>query len=303
MAELVLRQHGGIATADALTEAGLSRQWIRRRVSAGTFREPLPGVIDGRHAADDPSSLWIPALLYAGPGARLSHDTAATALGLLPVRASDTVHVTVLHGRRRTAPDWLVIHQDRYGAPTTTVGGLPVTTAAVTVVDMALRLPLNDFRCLAAEVVFRKLARPSDIAHAKRPPRAALRILRTVLEELHAGALSGPEAAAWRTIAEARMPLPQLNVPVETVHGLRIVDGLWSCLMLGYEIDGRSVHAQKQAFESDRFRNNDIQATGLVLMHFAASTVFGAPDVMVDTVRRFMIARADMFGVHIPALA
>lgn len=123
----------------------------------------------------------------------------------------------------------------------------------------------------------------------------ARRKLTLVCEELYAGAVSGPECAFWRGVVQAALPVPELNVAVETDEGVRFVDGLWRRHRLGVEIDGRSVHAQARAFDKDA-RQNQIQLQQLVLMRFTGNQVYTELDVVLTVVESFLRSRAAELG-------
>src|ERR1700728_4877177 len=109
-------QRGVVAKAEA-GQAGLSVKAIRHRLSSGrwkrvrrgvyaTFTGPLP-----REAR-----LWA-AIRRAGPGAMLSHETAAEVHGMLD-KPSAKIHVTVPH-RRRPAPKRIIYGGMIYSADQT----------------------------------------------------------------------------------------------------------------------------------------------------------------------------------------
>jgi hypothetical protein len=104
-------QNGVISRSQAL-RAGLSPGMIKFRVRSGRWRQIHPGVyaiftgVPGRGA-----QLWA-AVLSAGPGAALSHETAAELHGLTDKgKVADSVHVTVPHQRRVVAVSGVSLHR------------------------------------------------------------------------------------------------------------------------------------------------------------------------------------------------
>ena len=89
--EIADRQHG-VLTAGQLAQAGLTRNAVRSKVRLGRWQQLHRGVYatfsgePGRLAV-----LWA-AVLSAGPGAMLSHQTAAELSGLAD-QASEITHV------------------------------------------------------------------------------------------------------------------------------------------------------------------------------------------------------------------
>lgn len=69
-------QHG-IVTTRQLIEAGLTRAAISKRVRAGRIYPVHQGVYSVGHANLSEESRWMAAVLACGPGAVLSHGSAA----------------------------------------------------------------------------------------------------------------------------------------------------------------------------------------------------------------------------------
>lgn len=109
LAELLDAQ-AGIARLDQLRAHGISRAAVRAQVDAGrwqrvfigvyaTFSGPLPRTAE----------LWA-AVLACGPGAALSHESAAECYALQQPVIGSVVHVTVPVTRRVVAPYGIVVH-------------------------------------------------------------------------------------------------------------------------------------------------------------------------------------------------
>ncbi len=116
---------------------GSSRDAVRWAVRKGAWQQVSPGVYAvftgqvGRQA-----QLWA-ALLHAGEGAILSHQTAAELLGMTDQPAA-RIHVTVPNARRVVAPPGVVIHVSRRAYPKWryTRGTPPHTMSEDTVIDL-----------------------------------------------------------------------------------------------------------------------------------------------------------------------
>src|SRR5688500_13712794 len=94
----MVRQHGVVTRGQALA-SGVTLGAIRRRIQAGKWRRLYPGVyVTFTGPVPRSARLWA-AVLRAGPGAMLSHETAAELAGLLD-QATDVVHVTIPATRR-----------------------------------------------------------------------------------------------------------------------------------------------------------------------------------------------------------
>lgn len=304
----ILRDGDGLATRRSLLAAGVSPGWLRRRLLRDIWSEPLPGVVDSADVCRTQHG-WVRACLeFAGPGSCLSHQTAAVVHGLLPGEGfGQPIHVTVPHGRHKQATAGLVLHQTGQECEVDLVDDIPVTSPAVTIVDLATVMGINDLRCVAADAVRRRLVAVHELHRSKRPARRVRGMLARVVEELEAGAIAGSEAAYWRGVRDAGLPLPVLNHRLATwPEGragpvqYRYVDAYWARFRLGAELDGRSVHGTRQAFDADRRRHNLIQLEGNLLMHFSANQTFSDIRGVVAVTGRFLQLRAVELGLPWP---
>ena len=284
-----------------LLGAGVGSRWLRRRLAAGQWHQPFPGVVDAGGVATTIRGRIRAALLYAGDDGVVSHGTAAALLGLTPMPLpTEVLHVSVPHGRRRRPTPGLVVHQRRVQRAVLELAGLPVTGPMGTIVDIAGTLPRNDLRCLVADGLRKRLISMTDMRTVDGVPRDAMRSMGLIEEEFAAGAQSGPEAAYWRAVKEAQLPLPELNAAIQTDDGTRYLDGLWRRWRLGVEIDGRSVHAKAEAFERDHRRQNLVQREGIVLMLFTGNQVFADPGWVAAETAVGLTRRAAELGLDLP---
>ena len=77
-----------------------------------------------------------------------------------------------------------------------------------------------------------------------------------------------------------------------TDEGRYLLDALWECLRLAIEVDGRSVHAKQEAFESDLARQNAIHIEGVLIYRFPVSVIFLQPARVAATIDKALRARA-----------
>ena len=135
VAELAGRQQGFVA-ARQLRALGMERRAVARRVHAGRLHPHpyLRGVFAVGHRVITQRGWWMAAILDAGPGAVLSHRSAAALWGLGFDRRM-RVEVTTPKDLRRTRYDVVVsqIAEDER----TVRDGIPVTTVARTLLDLA----------------------------------------------------------------------------------------------------------------------------------------------------------------------
>ena len=118
--------------------AGVSRHLIVSKVRHGLWRQLHPGVYGAfTGALSREVRLWA-AVLYAGPGALLSHETAAEVLGLAD-RVCPVIHVTIPATRRVRPPVGIAVHHSSFDYPRWRPqrGIPPHTFYPETIVDLA----------------------------------------------------------------------------------------------------------------------------------------------------------------------
>jgi predicted transcriptional regulator of viral defense system len=138
----VAARQQGVITIAQLLEAGLSHDAVAHRVRRGWLRRLHRGVyLVG--PLEVPLSRPMAATLAVGPGALLSHHSAAVLWGLRQIR-NGRMHVTVL--ARDVRSDAINVHRIARLHPqdATRNHGIPVTSPARTLLDLAATLPQRD---------------------------------------------------------------------------------------------------------------------------------------------------------------
>ena len=276
-----------------LLAAGLTARMIDRR-SAGRLLVTLHrGVYAVGHDRLRREGWWMAAVLAVGPGALLSHRDAAALHGLRPPgdhvrwevtttgRASSTRTIRVF---RATALD----EQDR-----ATLTGIPVTSVAPTLVDLAGTVPTAQLTKALNEAerrrVFDLTAIERALAATARRPGSGHAAMAKALAELAAiGAdvtRSELEDRFLALLDEHRMPRPRTNHGIEGME----VDAVWPHQRVAVELDGWGPHQTRRAFQTDRERSNDLTAAGWTLLRFTWADVTRRPD---DTALRVATALA-----------
>jgi very-short-patch-repair endonuclease len=170
----------------------------------------------------------------------------------------------------------------------TSVGAIPCTTVARTLVDLAGVVTRRELEraCERAEQlrVFDLGALVAALDRAgPRPGVAALRsLLAEGLGETHTR--SELEERFLELCRSAGLPRPQPNAWL----GVLEVDFLWSAQRLVVETDGRAFHGTPQAFERDRDRDRRLLLAGYRVVRFTWRQVTGTPEVVAETVRALL---------------
>jgi very-short-patch-repair endonuclease len=200
------------------------------------------------------------AVLAGGDGAMLSYRSAGELWNLLaPIEGP--VHVTVPHGGRNLPG--VRFHRSRNAGEHTLIQGIPVTTAARTLLDLAGVVSPTQLRHAYHEASGRgdldraELTRLCERSNGHR----GLGVLRALLDEEAiplAEARSDLEQRFLWWCRDRGLPTPTVNVPVAGYE----VDCLWPEHGVVVELDSWTHHANRDAFEADRKRDAAIQLTG-----------------------------------------
>jgi predicted transcriptional regulator of viral defense system len=150
LAALAARQHGVVSLAQ-LEDLGIRRQGRCTRLRRGRLHRLHRGVFAVGHTGVSREGNWMAAVLAVGPGAVLSHTSAAVLWGMLDTRGSRTaqvqlpIHVTVCgHGESRRG---IEVHRSRTLDDTHTARrlGIPVTNPSRTLRDLRRVFPQPQF--------------------------------------------------------------------------------------------------------------------------------------------------------------
>jgi very-short-patch-repair endonuclease len=237
LARLATRQ-AGVAGREQLRALGFTRNEIDNRLARGRLIRVHRGVYAVGHEAVGDRGRMIGALLAAGPGAALSHRTAAYHWKLIPSMPQfPDVTLTDRVPRRRAD---LRVHQARR-LDVTVHQGLPTTTPLQTIAQ--LKGSERD-RARAEALVLKLIPRSAD--DGAEPTRSEL------------------ERALLPALRKARLPRP--------IGGYELLgftlDFCWPDHRLVVETDGWSTHGHRRAFESDRARDATLQAHGYRVVRF-----------------------------------
>jgi very-short-patch-repair endonuclease len=195
------------------------------------------------------------AVLAAGPGAVLSHRSAAALWGIRPTSGA-RVEITAakqLHPRPGLLPHCAVLPRDEV----TERDGIPVTTAARTQLDLAAVLDRHQLDRALNEAEVLRLEGPADLM-ARHPGVRGTATLRTLLLNARRSTRSPLEAEFLSFVDEHGLPSPETNTIIEGYE----VDAVWREARLIVELDGFAAHGTRAAFENDRARDRRLTARG-----------------------------------------
>ena len=292
LADLASRQHG-IVTLAQLRSFGLGPSAVRNRAATGRLHRVHRGVYAVGHPVLGIEGRWLAAVLACGPDAVLSHCSAAALWGLRPT-ARTAIDVTA-PGRPGSGRRGIDAHSAATVVPAdrTTARGIPCTTVARTLLDLAESLDRRGLERAfdQAEVlhVLDLLALQDVLDRAAGRRGAAL--LASVLAEHRPGdtlTRSELEERFFAICRTAGIPSPRVNVPVGEADRAVEVDFCWPDHRLIVETDGHATHGTRTAFERDRSRDRRLLVAGWRVARFTWRQVTREPAEVADTLRALM---------------
>ncbi|MGH9268026.1 MAG: type IV toxin-antitoxin system AbiEi family antitoxin domain-containing protein [Acidimicrobiales bacterium] len=277
VAERAQRQAGLVTFQQALG-AGLSPKAIKVRIARGRWSPVRRKVYTINGVPPTWEQAVVAACLAAGNGAVASHGTAARVWGL-PMGDEPGIHL-LLPEPCQVAVDGVIGHRTTafLNADRTDHGGIAVTSAARTVVDLSGQLRARALGS-ATDLLLRKgRLRLIDLQRCagRLPPAPGRRP--AVLHEVLAARLPGYdpgdsdfETRVVRAILVAGLPAPVMGQRVRVGGRSYRIDLAWPNAMLAVELDGWDTHRTRSAFDHDRARANDLVVLGWGLLRFTTA--------------------------------
>jgi hypothetical protein len=289
VAQLAERQHGVVAYWQ-LMELGLGDDAVQHRVVAGRLHRLYVGVYAVGHTRLTVRGRWMAAALACGPDAVLSHRDGGALWQIC--RTSRTEIDVTAPGRTRNVRPGLAVHRPRRPLQPderTVHDGIPVTTVARTIVDLAAVLSLTDLRyawdnaerqrlfdlqeiqTVRGRFKRRKGLKKIDILIAERRPLPP--ITRSRLEEMFV-----------EFCARYGFPRPSMNIWI----GEYEVDAVFPDHEVAVELDGRDYHTHPTAQERDPVRDVRLQILGYKPMRITYRRLVTDPDGVANDLRELL---------------
>jgi very-short-patch-repair endonuclease len=257
IARLATRQ-GGVVGRRQLVALGLEQTDIDYRVKLGRLRVYYRGVYAVGHEALQLRGRLVAALLIAGPGAAISHRAAGGLYKMLP-SMPPFVEITTTTKRHRNRPGLVFHHATTI--ETQLRHGLPLTTPARTLRDLAATRPYQELERACSEALVLGLITSDELTRQTGPGSA---VLKRLVSDGVAPTRSELERRFNRAMRKAGLPLAIAN---EDVCGEE-VDFHWPEPGLIVEVDGWRFHGHRIAFERDRARDATHLLAGWTVLRF-----------------------------------
>jgi hypothetical protein len=283
-ARLVDFQHGVIARRQA-SAVGLDPVIIDALLRSGRWR-PLYRGIYAAYTGTPPreSQLWA-GVLRAGPGAALSHHTAAEIDGLAD-RPSTAIHVTVGCRTRIPASEWqehaprIVVHRtDRIGDIRHRARTPPRTRIEETVLDLTqLTASFDDAFAWLSRGCGRRLVTP-QLLHDVVGKRGRVRWRADILAALPLIADGVHSLLEYRYVRDVEQAhgLPTAERQARLIRGVQFprsqyLDNLYEPFGVAVELDGSAAHPVEDRW-ADIHRDNFCAGLGILTLRFSWADV------------------------------
>jgi Protein of unknown function (DUF559) len=278
------RQQARIALHQ-LTALGIRRATIHRWLASGFLYRRRPGIYaDGSPARTVESDLWE-AVLYAGPGAMLSHATAAKWLDMID-HWSPVIHVST--PRRRGSLSGICVYPRRTGLARTFHVAILVTSITDTLLDLAAAGELTLVRRSFARLDYQRRLHTEVVRRACRRGRAGSATLRAELDRYD------PLMARTRSqleVAYLRLGLPRPDA-------VNVLIGSASCDIVYYDakvvvmLDGVGNHRSRAQVRRDLAAAFALRRAGWLALRYGEAEIYGEPAAVRAEVVEALATRA-----------
>ncbi|MEA2473836.1 MAG: hypothetical protein QOE06_1751 [Thermoleophilaceae bacterium] len=278
-------------TAEELRAAGLSTKQVEWRVHKGLLIPEHRGVYRVGHTAASTDALYLAAVKACGTGALLAGRAGA-------------FHWRILRGRPPQPEVATPTKRERAGirtkrrrmerAEATRYMGIPILTIGAILVDIARDLTDGDLAraCHEASVKHRTLHSHVNAVLERRPRSPGAPKLRAIMYGETKVSLSVLEREFLRLLAEANLPLPEMNRTAGTMR----VDCRWPEHRLTIELDSYRFHNSRYSWEQDRERERQARGREDEFHRFTWSDVTERPAYLVSEMRRLLGVDAEKAG-------
>jgi Protein of unknown function (DUF559) len=232
------------------------------------------------------------AAVLTAPRSALSHWSAA-ALWAIWRREWRAIEITVTGNRRGCAG----VHVHRVTLPAdelTVHDGIPVTTPARTLLDLAAILTPHELERAANEAEVRRLTSPTSLEAlvARYPGRPGTPAIKALLDDRRIGEHVTREELEHRFVAvldDHGIPRPHTNADLALHDGSWIKpDCHWRRANLIVELDGGATHHTRHAFERDRARDRKAVVSGYRVVRITWRQLHDEPGQLATELRALL---------------
>lgn len=295
LAELASRQHGVVSIRQLLGPLGYSPAAVTRATRSGRLHRLHRGVYAVGHRQLSVQGRCLAATLTCGPGALLSHRSAAW-LWEISNRGPAPFEVTAPTSRKARPPIRLHRASNLAAEDRALEDGIPVTALPRTLLDLAATVPGDRLR--------------KALDRAEQRGRFDLTAIESLLER-SGGHPGGGRLRQALTIYRppevvrseferrfllaavgAGLPRPSLNFNVAGYE----LDVYWPAEAFAVELDVYETHGTRAAFEDDRRRQEDLKLLGIEMIRVTEPRFDREPAEVLERVARLLAQRRSKRG-------
>lgn len=288
---------------------GVTANQMRSLIRSGLLTQVRRGVYATKHAMDiaakDPSqahALHVAAVrvavgVTAGNDVVASHHSAALlhGLDLLKEAPGTVVALTrppVMRSRSRETSGVLFHAAELPDEHVTRQYGVPVTTVARTVIDLARTLTFMEGVVVADSALRAQMTTKAELTRVVdfcgRWPQ--IEQARQVVAFSNGLAESALESCARVTFDKFGLEPPQLQVNVHGVAFIARVDFCWAAHRTIAEADGLAKYVEKADILAQFRRDRLLRDAGYKVVHFTWRELFETPEVVIGRIRKAFAA-------------
>ena len=275
----VAARQWGVVTRRQLEVLGLRETGITEWVRAGRLVRLHRGVYAVGHDRLMIQGRWLAAVIACGSGAVLSHQSAAALWELR--QGSGVIHVTVPSQNGRLRRAGIRVHRSSRLAPedVTVHDGIPVTTVARTLLDLADVLDKQALRRAITEAEYRgrfDLTTVNAVVQSN-PGRRGAVLLSAAGARAHR-TRSDLEIKFLRFLDRHGVEEPHTNLWIEGYE----LDFVWTRAGLVVELDGVAAHGTRAAVRRDRKKDRVLWRAGFRVMRLTDDALDAEAEVLAD---------------------
>lgn len=271
IARLADAQHG-VVGRQQLIALGVGKGSLEKRLRMGRLHRLHSGVYVVGHRVLSREARWMAAVLLAGPGAVLSHRSAAA---LWRIRGTSSGAIEVTTPRKSRSCSGVRRHFAVLpGDEVTTERGIPVTTVPRTIFDLAAASTADMVEHSLRESEYLRLHDALSLPDllTRYPRHRGAQNVRIGLARRTEGSgrsRSWLEERFLSFLREHRLPPPQRSAWIKAGEKWFEVDCFWSDSRAIAELDGFAAHGTRIAFREDRARDRRLRVAGFGVIRIA----------------------------------
>ncbi|MEJ2861333.1 type IV toxin-antitoxin system AbiEi family antitoxin domain-containing protein [Actinomycetospora flava] len=291
----LVRRQSGVVSLDQAAAAGVSRQSVARKVAEKAWFPVGPRVYQVGEHEETPRSRIVGALLSLGPDATLVGPSAAWWWGLRDDPPARPTVAVPPERRPRPRDDVDVLRRRIADAERTRVSGIAVTTRALTVLDAAAALGLDEGARVADRALQRGAVTVDSLraAHRRTSGRRGAPVGAELIALADDGARSWAERELHRRMVAGGLTGWRANTGIALPgFGRAVADVAFEEQKVIVEVDGWAFHRDLRAFLRDGPRQSALAAAGWVVLRTHWYELRGAPEAFLDRLRRTLRTRS-----------